>query len=126
MKQSDTRFKARLVLLLAVIQIMLVALEVSGWAHADTSEAYHHDNLHLETRGEPQVNDEMGKDVIDSSNFASDACDQCHHCSGHGSHLAAISGSSHLPTELVAVHPLSDQPDPQSIIIHSIHRPPIT
>ena len=125
MNRSGTRLTARLMLMLAALQFVFVALEATGVAHGVANEAHHHENLLSETEGGQHENDLAGKDLSASPNVDSHTCEYCHHCSGHGSHLAAVSGSHYLPAECSAAHSNSDQPNLQSIIIHSIHRPPI-
>lgn len=116
---------ARLMLMLAVLQFVFVALEAAGLVHGAATEGYHHETLLAESQGESNVDSGAVGDEINASGLALDACDHCHHCHGHGGHLAPLSGGHLLSTALSPIHSFSDQPDLQSIIIHSIHRPPI-
>jgi hypothetical protein len=117
--QRNTKHVARLTLALAILQFLLVSFEAAGMVHGgDASERYHHENLVTDSQG--QTGDE-----VDSPNPVAEACDHCHYCHGHGSHLAPLSHGHLLSTARSSIHSFSDQQDLQSIFIHSIHRPPI-
>lgn len=118
MNHSNTRFTARLMLMLAVLQFVFVALEAAGVVHGIDNTDYHHENLLAGSQAHTD-------NEVYSQDSVAEACDHCHHCHGHGGHLAPLSGGHLLSTALSSIHSFSDQPDLQSIIIHSIHRPPI-
>lgn len=116
----NTRFAARLMLMLAVLQFVFVALEAAGVVHGEDTTDYHHENLVAESQAEPHTDTETY--LLDQ---VTEACDHCHHCHGHGSHFAPVTNSQLLSAAVLSVRPISDQSDLHSIFIHSIHRPPI-
>lgn len=107
-------------LVLAVLQFGFVAMDAAGVVHGMDGSESHHEHL---------LNDELVKshagDPAHVIDLATENCDHCQHCHGHGSLMILVSRGDFLPTHYSSVQTLSAAPGLRSIFIHSIHRPPI-
>lgn len=119
---TKIRFAAPIMLMVTVLQCVFVILDTGGAAHGSESTGYHHDTLFADVDPESKSTDKIADlDEIQTT----DTCDHCCHCLGHGAHFPAPASRHLLIGGPSSARPLSDEPNPFSTYIQSIHRPPI-
>jgi len=122
--RDKLRYGAWLMLALLALQGMVVALEATGGLVEDvdrraasgvslTQDATHALSLSADDTAAPC--DESG----------GDRCDHCCQCHGHGSHVFAPAETAELTAEPSVVSHHSRELPFRSLLVHSIHRPPI-
>ncbi len=114
------RFAAHIMLMLAVLQCVFVT--PAGAAHDTGNIGYHHETVFADDQPESKTTD---KATDLGAIQTTDACDRCCHCLGHGAHFPAPASRNMLIGGPSSARPLSDEPNPFSTYIQSIHRPPI-
>lgn len=115
-----TKFAARVLLVLAVLQFVFVAFETAGMVHATEDGRIHHEQVLIDGMVETDQSD-----LSHTSDPPLDICDHCCHCHGHGAHFSLL---PHYLFSLVGPTPAHHFPHVQqfqSRFIDSIHRPPI-
>lgn len=124
--RNKLRYGAWLMLALLALQGMVVAHEPAGGlfgeverdASSDVSsllDASQAVSVSLSADNAAEPCDEPG----------SSSCDHCCQCHGHGSHVFAPAESAEVTAEPSVVSHHSSELPFRSILIHSIHRPPI-
>ncbi|MGQ9425559.1 hypothetical protein ACXYTJ_07820 [Gilvimarinus sp. F26214L] len=116
----STQFAARLMLVLAVLQLVFVSFEIAGVVHGPEENTVHHEQFVADGF------EDAGKLDFDSaSDPVLDTCDHCCHCHGHGTHFSPLSNQSVPSIDAAPAYSALSTPQFQSLRINSINRPPI-